>query len=333
MNPVPAPLVYDENKVAIVMPLFNDAAHIGRAIECAVAQQMPAGVTLEVIVVDDCSKDDGAAIADDYARRFANVRLIRLASNGGPSVARNAALKVTDAAWFTPFDSDDVMLPTRIANLLERGRTQDLDIVADNLLITEDTAPQTVLRELWPGKPRGDIPLTAELFLARSANVEMARSELGFLKPLIRRRLITGGREAYVDSLRFGEDFELYARLLMDGARAVLTEPEGYYFICRQGSASRSQGREDHRRLALVGRSMLRRKDLTDTRRAALRTYTGYCEREWATWSAIEAFRFKKPARLLEAFTVSWGASAHVARQLANSALSRLTRSGRTQST
>lgn len=317
---------YDENKVAIIIPLYNDAANIARAIESAVAQIVPEGMVFEILVVDDCSRDEGPEIAEDYARRFANVKLIRMTSNHGPAAARNRALQATDAAWFTPFDSDDIMLPERISRLLEKGRKDGLDIIADNLLISSTRAPETVLRHLWPGKPVGDVPLSLELFVNRSHSVETERSELGFLKPLIRRSAIAKGPEAYRDELRFGEDFELYARMLLGGAKAVLTDPEGYLLVVREGSASHRQGAEDHRKLALIGRGFLRLDRLTLAQREAFVAYTRYCEREWAAWAAIEAFRNRNPRRLLEAFQVSGPASIHVASNLARAALSRLGR-------
>ena len=58
-------MTYDENKVAIIIPLYNDAANIARALESATAQVMPEGVTLEIFVVDDGSSDEGPEIAED----------------------------------------------------------------------------------------------------------------------------------------------------------------------------------------------------------------------------------------------------------------------------
>ena len=312
----PGPMPYDENKVAIVIPLYNDAANIARAIESATSQLTPEGVSFEVLVVDDCSTDEGPDIVEDYARRVPNVKFIRMERNQGPAAARNRALRESDAGWFSPFDSDDIMLPERISRLLEKGRQDDLDLVADNLLISSTRAPETVLRNLWPGKPDGDVPLTAELFVDQSHSNEVERSELGFLKPLIRRRSVQKGAEPYQDELRFGEDFELYARMLLDGARAVLTDPEGYLLVVREGSASHRQGAEDHRKLALIGRQFLGRTNLSEGERRAFLDYTRYSEREWAAWAAIEALRAKKPYRLLDAFTISLPASLHVAGQL-----------------
>lgn len=312
----PALMTYDETKVAIIIPLYNDEANIARALESAVAQKAPEGIRFDVIVVDDGSRDSGPEIAEDYARRFENVTFVRMDQNGGPAAARNRALKETDAGWFTPFDSDDIMLPERVASLLAKAREGDLDIVADNLLISSTREPETVLRHLWPGKPEGDVPLTTELFVSRSYAAETERSELGFLKPLIRRRAVKCGAEPYQPDLRFGEDFELYARLLADGAKAVLTDPEGYLFVVRDGSASHRQGADDHRKLAMMGRAFLKRDGLAPAEREAFAGFTRYCEQEWAAWTAIEAIRAKRPSGLVRALTISGPASWHVARNL-----------------
>ena len=304
----PAPMTYDETKVAIIIPLYNDEANIARALESAVAQKAPEGIRFEVLVVDDGSRDSGPEIAEDYARR--------MEKNGGPAAARNRALRETDAGWFTPFDSDDIMLPERVGALFEKARRGDFDIVADNLLISSTSAPETVSRHLWPGKPPGDVPLTTELFVNRSYAAETQRTELGFLKPLIRRRAVKGSAEPYQPDLRFGEDFELYARILADGAKAVLTDPEGYLFVVREGSASHRQGAADHRRLALMGRKFLQRDGLSPAEREAFGGFTRYCEQEWAAWTAIEAVRAKNPVGLLRAFTISLSASLHVTSNL-----------------
>ncbi|MEZ6002161.1 glycosyltransferase family 2 protein [Hyphomonas sp.] len=308
--------MYDETKVAIIIPLYNDEANIARALESAVAQKQPEGIRFEVLVVDDGSKDSGPEIAEDYARRFENVTFLKMEQNGGPAAARNLALQATDAGWFTPFDSDDIMLPERVAALLAKAQAGDFDIVADNLLISSSSAPETVSRHLWPEKPQGDVPLTTALFVTRSYDVEMERTELGFLKPLIRRRAVKHVSETYQSDIRFGEDFELYARLLADGAKAVLTDPEGYLFVVREGSASQRQGADDHRKMALRGREFLKRDGLGAEERAAFSGFTRYSEREWAAWTAIEAVRAKNLMGLFKAFTISSSASLFVAGNL-----------------
>ena len=253
-----------------------------------------------------------------------------MTQNGGPAAARNRALLETDAGWFTPFDSDDMMLPERVGRLFEKARRAKLDVVADNLLISSTNAPETVVRYLWPEKPPGDIALSTEFFVNRSYAAEIERTELGYLKPLIRRSAVLKGAEPYQADLRFGEDFELYARLLADGARVVLTDPEGYLFIVREGSASHRQGAADHRKLALMGRNFLKRPGLAPAERQAFVGFTRYCEREWAAWTAIEAVRARQPLKLLSAFTISLPAGLHVAGNLLKAVIGKVKGTGKT---
>ncbi len=73
--------------VSFIVAAYNAAGTLAKAIDSALAQR---GVSVEVIVADDCSTDETRAIAESYADR--NVKLLALARNGGPAAARNAAL-------------------------------------------------------------------------------------------------------------------------------------------------------------------------------------------------------------------------------------------------
>ncbi|CAN0505121.1 unnamed protein product, partial [Scytosiphon promiscuus] len=77
----------DENKIAIVIPLYNDAPNIERAIRSAVEQKVPDTVAVEVIVVDDCSSDEGPEIAKRMARTIPNLTFVQQSQNSGPSAA------------------------------------------------------------------------------------------------------------------------------------------------------------------------------------------------------------------------------------------------------
>ena len=314
---------FDHNKVAIVIPLYNDAPNIARAMHSAIAQETPAGMSIDVIVVDDCSTDNGFEIAKEIASQHANVRAFQQDKNGGPSVARNRALAESDAAWFTPLDSDDFMKADRIANLVNCATEHQLDIVADNLLISHIDTPETVERNLWPGKPEGDLTLTADFFVNRCLEGEVARSELGFLHPLINRAAMNGGEKPYKDELRFGEDFELYTRLLIEGAKAKLVDPFGYYLVQRPASASNVQSGDDHRKLASIGRDFLRRPNLDKATRTALARHVAQSEKEWAWWQVIEGFKSRAPSKVVSAFGISVPAAMHIFRNLTEQAIVR----------
>ncbi|MDZ7596225.1 MAG: glycosyltransferase family A protein [Thiobacillus sp.] len=93
-------------RLSVVIPAFNSAATLARAIESARAQSWPAH---EIIVVDDGSTDATAEIAAG----FDGVRLIRQ-KNSGVSVARNAGAAAASGDWLAFLDADDWYAPDRI---------------------------------------------------------------------------------------------------------------------------------------------------------------------------------------------------------------------------
>lgn len=306
-----------DQKVAIIIALYNDRANIERAIRSAAAQTLPEGYTLDVIVADDCSTDDSHEVAAAVCAELPCARIVQLDQNGGPSRARNAALAETDAAWFMPLDSDDALDPERLGKLLQVSAEQQADLVADNLFVTHGDRPYEVVRPLWPSKPGGIVPLSAEFFVDHAYEMEADRSELGYLKPLISRKCLANPFAPYRDELRFAEDYELYTRLLLDGAKGVLTDGLGYYFIQRDFSASRSQTGEEHRRIAMIDHAFLKREGLSPAERRAIKGHLRYSRKEWANWTLIEAGRERDLGKLISGLFISLAAPGFLMRTLA----------------
>jgi len=96
----------DRFGITAVMPAFNAAEFIAESIASLLAQTEP---PVEVIVVDDGSKDDTAAMAER-----AGARVIRQA-NGGPAAARNAGIRAATTEGIALLDADDIARPTRLA--------------------------------------------------------------------------------------------------------------------------------------------------------------------------------------------------------------------------
>lgn len=92
--------------VSVVIPCFGQSHYLGEAIESVLGQTYP---HLEVLVVDDSSPDNAAAIAG----RYPGVRCLRC-ENSGMAGARNFGIRHTGGDFLVFLDADDRLLPTAV---------------------------------------------------------------------------------------------------------------------------------------------------------------------------------------------------------------------------
>lgn len=95
--------------VSILIPCHNAAPWLAETLDSVLAQTWP---NKEIIVVDDGSKDDSAAVARRFASR--GVSLLEQ-PNRGASAARNAAMDASHGHWIQFLDADDLLAPDKIA--------------------------------------------------------------------------------------------------------------------------------------------------------------------------------------------------------------------------
>ncbi|MDL2336230.1 MAG: glycosyltransferase family 2 protein [Pseudomonadota bacterium] len=98
-------------RVSVLMPVFNTAQFLTQSIESVLTQSFS---DFEFVIADDGSTDGSLSILREYADRDQRVRVLPL-SHGGIGAARNAAYAVMQGELIVVMDSDDVMMPGRIA--------------------------------------------------------------------------------------------------------------------------------------------------------------------------------------------------------------------------
>lgn len=106
----------DPSRVAIIVPTFNRAHSVGRAIDSALSQSYPA---IRVIVVDDGSSDATLAALEAYIPD-SRVTLVRHPENRGASAAKSTGLARLEPGdtYFGILDSDDTLEPGAVATLV-----------------------------------------------------------------------------------------------------------------------------------------------------------------------------------------------------------------------
>lgn len=101
--------------VSIITPAFNAARFIQETIQSVQTQTYQ---HWEMIIVDDCSRDHTCEIIQHRVAADRRVRLIKHTHNGGPSAARNTALKAARGRYIAFLDSDDLWLPSKLERQL-----------------------------------------------------------------------------------------------------------------------------------------------------------------------------------------------------------------------
>jgi len=111
--------------ISVVVPVYNVERYLDRCVSSIVGQTYH---NLEIILVDDGSKDASAEICDDWASRDNRIRVIHK-ENAGAGMARNIGLENTNGDWVCFIDSDDYILPETIEKAVETVKKNSAQIV------------------------------------------------------------------------------------------------------------------------------------------------------------------------------------------------------------
>ncbi|MGK6311587.1 glycosyltransferase family 2 protein [Neorhizobium sp. DT-125] len=218
--------------ISFVIAAYNAEETIERAIASALAQ---IGVTMEVIVVDDCSTDGTRELVRAY--RDERVRLITREKNGGPAAARNVGFDVAIGRWIAVLDSDDTIHPERLLAMLERAEAAEAQIVVDNIeVVPLDLGEPTTM---FPKEELRRRPIMTLADFIGSNVIFQSTFNFGYMKPIFERDFLARHELSFDETLRVGEDYLLLASALACGGRCAVVPDVGYVYHLRQGSISR----------------------------------------------------------------------------------------------
>jgi glycosyltransferase involved in cell wall biosynthesis len=116
--------------ISVIIPVYNAEKYLARCVESVLGQTHR---EIELILVDDGSRDGSGAICDEFAARDARVRVIHK-RNAGVSAARNDALSVARGEFIAFCDNDDFYAPAMLERLLRMCVENDCDIAQCGIL-------------------------------------------------------------------------------------------------------------------------------------------------------------------------------------------------------
>ena len=222
-------------EVAVVIPTYNCAELLRAAIASVVAQTFE---NWQVIVINNHSDDHTAQVVDAFAD--ARIQLVNFRNEGVIAASRNLGIRLATAPWTAFLDSDDTWEPTKLATcLLELKRTESDIVVHDVYLDFEGRYKRRKHAQKCLASNYRALLFAPNDFVnsAVIARTELLRAAAGFSED---PALITV------------EDFDLWLRLVRDGARVAHVPEILGTILISNASASRAVSRHTAANLALL---------------------------------------------------------------------------------
>lgn len=217
-----------EPKISVIVPTYNNAPWLPRCLDSILAQSYQ---NLEIIVVDDGSVDDTAAVLQEYTGKDSRIYPIRK-TNGGVTSARLRGVAEATGDWIGFVDGDDTIEPQMYERLMENARNFDADIShCGHQMIYPDGKVQYYYNS---GILKQQDHVTALRDLLEETLVEP-----GLCNKLYKRELFDGLEQRMDLTIKNYED-QLMNFYLFSGAKtSVFEDVCPYHYLIRQGSASR----------------------------------------------------------------------------------------------
>lgn len=196
-QPYSSPASNMKVSLSVVIPVYNGARWLRLALDSVVQQNFDEAT--EIIVVDDGSTDESAAIVENMQRRYAGLRFLRNERNLGIVRSLNRGLDTAQGRFIARMDADDICLPTRFVKqfrFLQEGRA---DLCGSWFIEFGKGIPRAVR---WP---HAEAALRTSMLFQNS-----------MCHPSIMARREVFDRYRYRNEYRLAEDYDLFARAMMD---------------------------------------------------------------------------------------------------------------------
>ena len=214
--------------ISVIVPVYNVEQYLERCVDSILAQTYS---NLEVILVDDGTKDSGGLICDAYAQKDTRVRVIHK-ENGGLSSARNAGIDIAQGEYISFVDSDDWIEPDALEKLLNTAIQNQVELVIGGRW---DVKAKTGEKTL------GLCPEKMEVVSAEEAVSRIFRwdhCDSASWDKLYHRRLFQQIRFPYGMIV---EDVPIMYKIVLDAGHVAFLNKPIYNYFHREGSITTSK--------------------------------------------------------------------------------------------
>lgn len=221
--------------ISIFIPVYNVKPYLGRCMESLVSQTYS---RLEIILVDDGSRDGSTELCDAWAKKDNRVDIIH--RENGRAAARNSGLDVAKGDYIMFVDADDYVADDICSMLLnEMHRCLDVDCVICGLAFVDDNGPVGTQQAVETPELLSGIDTIKDRYVLNRNRINI----IGPFGKLFRREIWNDLR--FTNGMYY-EDLDIMP-YLFTRCRNVSCIPDIGYYYQRAGSASHGTGTDDKR--------------------------------------------------------------------------------------
>ncbi len=193
-------------KVSVIIPTYNRASYIVRAINSVFAQTYK---DYEIIVVDDGSTDETRKTLEPYMHRIQYV----YQDNAGPALARNNGIDHASGEWLAFLDSDDIWLPNKLEIQLSHCINLNADLCFHDLSFSNLHGKKITSWNEYVNKGELGLPPIKTGILTEAYRRMMTTGHLFLTTTFMVKRTVIQDVGYFDKEFRTSEDLELYFRL------------------------------------------------------------------------------------------------------------------------
>lgn len=220
------------DKVSIIIPVYNSEKYLDRCITSVMSQSY---TNIEIILVDDGSKDNSGIICDKYANEDSRIKVIHK-ENGGVSAARNDGIALSTGNDIAFIDSDDYVPEDYIQGLYKT--------------LSEDNADLSVGSILYISGENKDANYTEDCIVKFDYSDNVNKKNFlelnslfllyGPVNKLYKKYIILENNIMFPEDTSYGEDL-LFNLEYLKKCKTVSYREQPYYYYVRDNGESLSQ--------------------------------------------------------------------------------------------
>ncbi len=136
--------------ITVIVPCYNVEKYLDSCIQSIINQTYK---NLEIILVDDCSKDNTWKIISQYEREYDNIKGLKNEKNSGAGYSRNRAVEIATNQYISFIDSDDYIESNFYETMLKQMKKEKSDVVVCDIFVRYDNVDGNDVRSVACTKP------------------------------------------------------------------------------------------------------------------------------------------------------------------------------------